>query len=266
MVFTSYTVSSHTAKLIFHFKMIVMRKIFTLFVAMFVFLAVSAQTQSTRLSISSMKDISYITINGRAYYLNGRDRDRSIHLNNLSAGRYLVKVYTSRNGRGNGFGMGSTGTLLYQGYVQMRRGYHTDLFINRFGRGYMDSERIVYRSGRYQHDEDDDYYEYDDRWNQPYRQAMSATSFAQLKQTIGGQSFDQTKVNIAKQAIKDNAFTSAQAKELLELLSFEENKLELAKMLYPVTTDRSNFIIVYDVFNFSSSKDKLADYITEYRD
>ncbi|HRN79234.1 MAG TPA: DUF4476 domain-containing protein [Ferruginibacter sp.] len=243
-----------------------MRKICTLMISMFAFLVLSAQTHTTRLSISSMKDISYVTLNGRAYYLNGRDRDRSIHLNNLSAGRYLIKVYTGRNGRGGGFGMGNAGTLLYQGYVQLRRGFHTDVFINRFGRGFTDEERIVYRSGRYQHDDDDDYYEYDDRWNQPHRQAMSATSFTQLKQTIGGQSFDQTKVNIARQAIKDNAFTAAQAKELLELLSFEDNKLELAKMLYPVTTDRSNFIIVYDVFNFSSSKDKLADYITQYRD
>ncbi len=258
----------HTANSIFNFKSIVMRKIFTLIIALFGVLTLSAQTQSTRLSISSMKDISYVTLNGRAYYLNGRDRDRAIHLNNLSSGRYLVKVYTRRNGRGgySGYGNANNGVLLYQGYVQLRRGFHTDLFINRFGRGFLDEERIVYRSGRYVHDDDDDYYEYDDRWNQPSRQAMSASSFQQLKQTIGGQSFDQTRVNIAKQAIKDNAFTSAQAKELLELLSFEDNKLELAKMLYPVVTDRSNYIIVYDVFNFSSNKDKLADYITNYRD
>lgn len=237
-------------------------------IALFVTVTLLAQSQSTRLSISSMKDISYVTINGRAYYLNGRDRDHAVHLNNLAAGRYLIKVYTHRNGRSNtyGYGSGNAGSLMYQGTIMLRRGYHTDLFINRFGRGFIDEQRMVYRSGRYDHDYDDDYYEYDDRWNQPTRQAMSATSFAQLKRTIGDQSFDQTRVNIAKQAIKDNAFTAAQVKEVLELLSFEDSKLELAKLMYPVTTDRSNFIIVYDVFSFSSSKDKLADYITQYRD
>jgi hypothetical protein len=62
-----------------------------------------------------------------------------------------------------------------------------------------------------------------------------------------------------------NYFTSQQVKELLQLFTFENNKLDLAKYAYRKTMDRRNYYIVNDVFAFSNSKDELARYIRDYR-
>jgi hypothetical protein len=49
------------------------------------------------------------------------------------------------------------------------------------------------------------------------------------------------------------------------LFSFESNKLEMAQRLYGRTIDPQNYFIIYDVFDFSSTKDKLLEYVKNYK-
>jgi DNA invertase Pin-like site-specific DNA recombinase len=60
-------------------------------------------------------------------------------------------------------------------------------------------------------------------------------------------------------------FTSQQVKELLQLFTFENNKLELAKYAYRNTVDKRTYFIVNDVFSFGSSRDELARFIRDFR-
>ncbi len=58
-----------------------------------------------------------------------------------------------------------------------------------------------------------------------------------------------------------NYFTVAQAKQLLQMVSAEENRLELAKSSYNNISDPANFAQVYDIFSTQVSKDELAAYV-----
>ena len=89
----------------------------------------------------------------------------------------------------------------------------------------------------------------------------SNADFQNMIQTIENTSFESDKENVAKQIIASNCLTSNQVKQILQLFSFEDTKLDLAKYAYNYVYDPQNYYVVYDVFSFSSSKTKLSKYI-----
>jgi len=90
---------------------------------------------------------------------------------------------------------------------------------------------------------------------------MAPADFESAKNSISGQSFDDTKLTIAKQVVGSNCLTAQQVKDLLGLFSFEQNKLEFAKYAYGHTYDKGNYFKINDAFSFSSSVDELNQYI-----
>ena len=59
-------------------------------------------------------------------------------------------------------------------------------------------------------------------------------------------------------------FTVTQAKQLVQLVSSESNRLELAKSAYGNITDPENFNLMYDVLTSQSSKNELSSYVNTY--
>lgn len=131
-------------------------------------------------------------------------------------------------------------------------------------------------------DEDDDYDRNDRRYdrsnggynnggynnggyNNGYGRAVSYETFQSMKQSLRRESFENSRVTLARQMFDRNNFESAQVREILQMFSFENNKLELAKYAYRNTVDKNNFYAVYDVFSFSSSRDELSRYINNAR-
>lgn len=90
---------------------------------------------------------------------------------------------------------------------------------------------------------------------------MSANDFANAKRTIAAKSFDNTKLDMAKQIVNSNCITSAQVKELMGLFSFDNNRLEFAKAAYAHTYDKGNYYMVSDGFDFESNGKALMQYI-----
>jgi hypothetical protein len=90
---------------------------------------------------------------------------------------------------------------------------------------------------------------------------MSTGRFNSLIEQIRSASFESTKINIAKQAIKDNVITVFQLKGILKEFSFESNKLDFIKSSYSKVADKKNIYILYDVFTFQSSKDDLTEFL-----
>ncbi len=91
--------------------------------------------------------------------------------------------------------------------------------------------------------------------------AMNPYDFQQAKQSIEKQTFEDSKIQIAKQIAGSNCLSSVQVKEILQLFTFEENKLDLAKALYGVVIDRNNYFLINDVFTYSSSVDELNEFM-----
>lgn len=91
--------------------------------------------------------------------------------------------------------------------------------------------------------------------------AMDMRDFSALKQTIANASFESTKLNIFKQALAYNYFTTGQVTDLMSLFCFESYKLDVAKLAYPKTVDQQNYYLVNNSFSFSSSVNQLGNYI-----
>jgi hypothetical protein len=59
-------------------------------------------------------------------------------------------------------------------------------------------------------------------------------------------------------------FTVAQAKQLIQLVSDERNRLDLAKSAYGNITDPENFNLMYDLLTSQNSKNELSTYVNTY--
>ena len=62
-------------------------------------------------------------------------------------------------------------------------------------------------------------------------------------------------------AQKGMNFTAQQIVQMVKALSFDDNRLELAKTAYDNCVDRENYYKVVDALTYSSTKEKLREYI-----
>lgn len=91
--------------------------------------------------------------------------------------------------------------------------------------------------------------------------AMSSSDFNRVKSAVGDKSFASDMKSTLKVAMKNKCASTAQVMELLELFSFESDKLELAKYLYAFTSDKDNYYTVTEIFSFSSSVNELNKFL-----
>ena len=206
-----------------------------------------------RLSVSNYNNYALrVIVDGNTYDKGANDDD--LVLSNLNAGNHNVKIYRlPARGRKGAYGSNAI-RVIYDANVYLRSQYQTDILINRFGHIFKDEALIS------------DY----DNPNQPsnpqypqYNREMSAESFTALKTTINNDPYDNSKFNLVKQAAAGNYFTAIQVKQLMQLFSYENTKLDVAKALYPRTVDKANYFMVNDAFTYSNSKDRLAEFIRD---
>lgn len=94
------------------------------------------------------------------------------------------------------------------------------------------------------------------------RYPMEANSFRTAKESVSKASFDETKMSTAKTILTSNCFSAEQVKQVCQLFSFEESKLEFAKFAYNKCSDKNNYFKIGDIFNFDSSREELNKYIS----
>ena len=92
--------------------------------------------------------------------------------------------------------------------------------------------------------------------------SMNDGSFNDLVTSINAKSFEDAKLKIAKQGVSSNCVSAAQVRKLMDLFSFEENKLNITKYCYDYTTDKNNYFKVNDGFTFDASVDELNAYVS----
>jgi hypothetical protein len=96
--------------------------------------------------------------------------------------------------------------------------------------------------------------------------AMSDANFNNLYRGIQRQFFPGEKMNSLTDAFNNtgNYFTCSQAKQLVQLVSLENNRLQLAKLSYRTIVDRTNFNQLYDLLN-QASRNELDAYVKAYK-
>jgi hypothetical protein len=91
---------------------------------------------------------------------------------------------------------------------------------------------------------------------------MDQGTFNNAMNTINNQTFEENKLQIARQVIGSNCITSAQVAQIMAGFTFEESKLDFAKFAYGRTFDIGNYFVVNNAFEFSSSVDELNAFIS----
>ena len=254
-----------------------MSKIYTLllvsFISMSAFAAERPKQSSITVATQDNSDIS-VHIDGRRY----DERDNTIRINNVNPGYRKIEVY--RRESSGMFGRVRE-RLIYNTTLHVKPRYEVDIYINRSGRAQIqeiDLDRRNNGKGNGKWDNDDRWDDRrdndrrdndrrdDDRWDntRPGR-GMSSQSFQSMMQTLRRESFDNSRLTLAKQMIDRNSFETSQVREMLQLFSFESNRLDLAKYAYRNTVDKQNYFGLHDVFSFSSSREDLARYCNNFR-
>ena len=96
--------------------------------------------------------------------------------------------------------------------------------------------------------------------------AMSVTDFNNLYSSIRNQWGSAKKMTLVSDAFANTNyyFTTAQAKQLIQLVNSQSNRFTLTKASYRSITDPTNFTQMYDVLNSQSHRDQLAAYVSTY--
>ena len=98
--------------------------------------------------------------------------------------------------------------------------------------------------------------------------AMTDANFTTLYEAIRAQYLPFEQMNSLTSVFNNtsNYFTTAQVKQLIPMVSSENNRLQLAKLSYRTIVDRANFSQLYYLLNSQASKNELDAYVKAYKD
>jgi hypothetical protein len=243
-----------------------MKRIITLMFSLFLVISAFAAINPSRLSVTSFSSaVLTVEVDGNRY----ERVPGSLVINDLAAGYHKIKVYELRIER-RGFRKVDTYDLIYSSSLLLKPLHHINIAISPTGKVRI-SEEMMRRNGNDRDDwgrnhprNDNDWYDRD-RDGREYNRPMGDRMFMAAKETIRRESFDRDRLMVAKQIVSKNTFNSSQVKEMVQLFSFDDSKLELAKFAYARTFDRNNYFIVYDAFAFRRNKEELINYIQQNR-
>lgn len=174
----------------------------------------------------------------------------------LPSGRIPISIYD------NGF-------LMYRTTLNVRNNSRLvlDFFTNQ-GLYLLDSYPIQ-----------NDYYgfnNWNDVWNNPYGNTgnnwsgnypdvMNDNAFREFFDVMKkNSSFDDNKIAFINQQSRFSMFTSQQINVLVKDLSFDKNKLILAKSLFSKCVDKQRYYVVGEALDFEKSRRELMDFISKY--
>ena len=96
------------------------------------------------------------------------------------------------------------------------------------------------------------------------KNVMSSDVFEDFYQKMKDEPFSDGKNKLLTTALAGAAFTSAQCSRLIDLYTFDDDKVEFLKQIYPNVVDKEVFFRVIDKLTFLSSRDKIRDFIQAY--
>ncbi|MDD5361729.1 MAG: DUF4476 domain-containing protein [Ignavibacteria bacterium] len=92
---------------------------------------------------------------------------------------------------------------------------------------------------------------------------INEKDFSELMTSLGNMSYDDNKREMISMVLDKYYVTSEHVKSLLTAVTFENNKLEVAKYAYARTVDKENYYKVLSSFTFESTIEELKDFISK---
>jgi hypothetical protein len=221
--------------------------------------------------------------NNYEYQSNNNNNGNQVNVGSLMAGNHTVNIYELKRGL---FG-NQRKQLIYNSVLYFKPGFETTINIDYNGQININEMPLYNNNGggscnngnngnngngwgkgkgkknKYKKHGNHNDYEIDDNSNNypTNNRQVSDYDFGILKQYIQKESFDNRRINVAKQSAGAYNFSTAQVREIMSIFSFDDGKLEVAKYFYNRTIDRNNYYQLTDALTFTSNKDALLDFI-----
>jgi hypothetical protein len=93
------------------------------------------------------------------------------------------------------------------------------------------------------------------------QQPLSNYEFAELSAALKKAPFDKDKLNILSVSSAHSFFYTDQIREIMKIFSFDDGRLDCAKILSSRTIDPQNLYSLADAFSFISTRDKFYEYL-----
>ena len=167
---------------------------------------------------------------------------------NLNPGHYTVEVFATRFTRAGERVW--KGDKLYKDLVYFDGRGVTEIWVD--GRDNMRPERPS-RPEQGEH-----------RPGYGYNRVMKDQLFQTFYKEMKNEPFKDDRMKLLNAALAGSDFTSAQCLQLTKLYTFDDDRMEIMKIMYPRIVDKEAFFTVINTLTFSSSKEKMKDFIIGY--
>ena len=167
---------------------------------------------------------------------------------NLNPGHYTVEVFATRFTRAGERVW--KGEKLYKDFVYFDGRGVKEIWVD--GRDNMRPER----PGRREQGEH--------RPGYGYNRVMNDQLFQTFYKEMKNEPFKDDRMKLLNAALAGSDFTSAQCLQLTKLYTFDDDRMEIMKIMYPRIVDKEAFFTVINTLTFSSSKEKMKDFIIGY--
>ena len=167
---------------------------------------------------------------------------------NLNPGHYTVEVYATRFTRAGERVW--KGEKLYKDLVYFDGRGVTEIWVD--GRDNMRPERPS-RPEQGEH-----------RPGYGYNRVMNDQLFQTFYKEMKNEPFKDDRMKLLNAALAGSDFTSAQCLQLTKLYTFDDDRMEIMKIMYPRIVDKEAFFTVINTLTFSSSKEKMKDFMIGY--
>lgn len=169
---------------------------------------------------------------------------------NLKSGYYTVEVYSTRFSRpGERVWKGER---LYNERVYFNGNGVTEIVVD--GR---DEIRPDNRPGRPGHGGHRPNYD-------PYDRVMNNQLFNTFLNNVKKEPFKDDRMTLINTALASSDFTSGQCLQLTKLYTFDDDRMEIMKMMYPRIVDKEAFFTVIATLTFSSNKDEMNEFVQNH--
>ena len=167
---------------------------------------------------------------------------------NLNPGHYTVEVFATRFTRAGERVW--KGEKLYKDFVYFDGRGVTEIWVD--GRDNIRPER----PGRPEQGEH--------RPGYGYNRVMNDQLFQTFYKEMKNEPFKDDRMKLLNAALAGSDFTSAQCLQLTKLYTFDDDRMEIMKIMYPRIVDKEAFFTVINTLTFSSSKEKMKDFMIGY--
>ena len=97
-----------------------------------------------------------------------------------------------------------------------------------------------------------------------YNRVMNDQLFQTFYNEMKKEPFKDDRIKLLNAALAGSDFTSAQCLQLTKLYTFDDDRMEIMKIMYPRIVDKEAFFTVINTLTFTSSKDKMNDFVIGY--